>query len=132
MGGEAVLSWNGADPGQTLQSLLQASSRLLQPESGDSASLYVGSLLSQMLQVMPGRVSDCGSHCLRCQSHLPVAACPPAAGEVQVRLPALFRMPQQTSASHHVVGHLEPHDLVLPVCCTLWAAGQHPCLCPAA
>lgn len=82
MGGEAVLSWNGADPGQTLQSLLQASSRLLQPESGDSASLYVGSLLSQMLRVMPGRVSDCGSHCLRGKSHLPVAACPPAAGEV--------------------------------------------------
>ena len=56
MGGEAVLSWNGADPGETLQSLLQASSRLLQPESGDSASLYVGSLLSQMLRVMPGIV----------------------------------------------------------------------------
>ena len=65
MGGEAVLSWNGVDPGETLQSLLQASSRLLQPESGDSASLYVGSLLSQMLRVMPGRVSGCGFHCER-------------------------------------------------------------------
>ena len=42
IGGEDLLSWNGADPAQTLHMLLQAVARLLHPEVGDSPSLGVG------------------------------------------------------------------------------------------
>jgi len=55
-GGEGMLSWNGADPDASLQAILQVLSRLLKPESGDSAQLYVGPLIAQLLVSMPGRV----------------------------------------------------------------------------
>lgn len=46
IGGEDMLSWNGADPGQTLHMLLQAIARLLHPDVGDSPSLGVGEVRS--------------------------------------------------------------------------------------
>lgn len=42
IGGEDLLSWGGADPNQTLNTLLQAVARLLQPDVDDSSSLGVG------------------------------------------------------------------------------------------
>lgn len=42
IGGEGLLSWNGADPDRTLHSLLAAVARLLQPNVGDSPSFGVG------------------------------------------------------------------------------------------
>lgn len=42
IGGEDLLSWGGADPAQTLHSLLQAVARLLRPDVEDSPSLGVG------------------------------------------------------------------------------------------
>ncbi len=42
IGGEALLSWGGAQPDQTLHALLRAVLRLLQPVVGDSPSLGVG------------------------------------------------------------------------------------------
>ena len=52
-----MLSWGGANPQETLQGLLQVVQRLLQPSLGDSASLYVGDLVLQILQKMPAQVS---------------------------------------------------------------------------
>lgn len=51
-----MLSWGGGSPQDRLQGLLQAVSRLLQPDMGDSASLYVGSLIHQLLLKMPAQV----------------------------------------------------------------------------
>ena len=52
-----MLAWGGGNPQDSLQSLLQAVSRLLQPGMGDSASLYVGDLTLQILLKMPAQVS---------------------------------------------------------------------------
>ncbi|BDA48104.1 Importin-9 [Coccomyxa sp. Obi] len=57
IGGEDLLSWNGADPAQTLHMLLQAVARLLHPDVGDSPSLGVGEVVSTMLRKMPGRLA---------------------------------------------------------------------------
>ena len=51
-----MLSWGGASPHDTLQGLLQVVSRLLQPDMGDSSSLYVGGLIHQLLLKMPAQV----------------------------------------------------------------------------
>ena len=51
-----MLSWGGANPQDTLQGLLQMVSRLLQPDMGDSSSLYVGGLIHQLLLKMPAQV----------------------------------------------------------------------------
>lgn len=53
-----MLSWGGgtSTPQDRLQGLLQVVSRLLQPDMGDSASLYVGSLIHQLLLKMPAQV----------------------------------------------------------------------------
>jgi hypothetical protein len=51
-----MLSWGGANPQDTLQGLLQVVSRLLQPDMGDSSSLYVGGLIHQLLLKMPAQV----------------------------------------------------------------------------
>lgn len=51
-----MLSWGGANPQESLQGLLQIVERLLQPSMGDSASLYVGDLILQILQKMPAQV----------------------------------------------------------------------------
>jgi len=51
-----MLSWGGANPHDTLQGLLQVVSRLLQPDMGDSSSLYVGGLIHQLLLKMPAQV----------------------------------------------------------------------------
>ena len=50
------MSWGGANPHDTLQGLLQVVSRLLQPDMGDSSSLYVGGLIHQLLLKMPAQV----------------------------------------------------------------------------
>ena len=54
--GVDILSWGGANPPDTLQGLLQVVSRLLQPDMGDSSSLYVGGLIHQLLLKMPAQV----------------------------------------------------------------------------
>lgn len=54
--GVGMLSWGGGNPQDRLQGLLQVVSRLLQPDMGDSASLYVGSLIHQLLLKMPAQV----------------------------------------------------------------------------
>jgi len=54
--GVDMLSWGGANPQDTLQGLLQVVSRLLQPDMGDSSSLYVGGLIHQLLLKMPAQV----------------------------------------------------------------------------
>ncbi|KAL3142974.1 hypothetical protein ABBQ38_003256 [Trebouxia sp. C0009 RCD-2024] len=54
--GVEMLSWGGDNPQDRLQGLLQVVSRLLQPEMGDSCSLYVGSLIHQLLLKMPAQV----------------------------------------------------------------------------
>ncbi|KAL3138300.1 hypothetical protein ABBQ32_006113 [Trebouxia sp. C0010 RCD-2024] len=54
--GVEMLSWEGGNPQDRLQGLLQVVSRLLQPEMGDSCSLYVGSLIHQLLLKMPAQV----------------------------------------------------------------------------
>lgn len=54
--GVDMLSWGGANPHDTLQGLLQVVSRLLQPDMGDSSSLYVGGLIHQLLLKMPAQV----------------------------------------------------------------------------
>ncbi len=51
-----MLSWGGANPHDTLQGLLQVVSRLLQPDMGNSSSLYVGGLIHQLLLKMPAQV----------------------------------------------------------------------------
>ena len=58
IGGVDVLSWGNMSPQDSLQSLLQAVSRLLQPGMGDSASLYIGDLILQILLKMPAQVSN--------------------------------------------------------------------------
>ena len=62
LAGVELLAWGvqGATPQDQLQGLLQAVSRLLQPDMGDSASLYVGSLIHQLLLKMPAQVL---AHC---------------------------------------------------------------------
>ena len=54
--GVGMLSWGGGNPQDRLQGLLQVVSRLLEPDMGDSASLYVGSLIHQLLLKMPAQV----------------------------------------------------------------------------
>lgn len=54
--GVDMLSWGVANPHDTLQGLLQVVSRLLQPDMGDSSSLYVGGLIHQLLLKMPAQV----------------------------------------------------------------------------
>ena len=61
IGGVEVLSWGGANPQESLQGLLQVVERLLQPGLGDSASLYVGDLILQILQKMPAQVRHIAS-----------------------------------------------------------------------
>ena len=56
IGGEDLLSWNGADPDQTLHTLLAAVARLLQPDVGDSASFGVGEVRRFM------SLRFCGTH----------------------------------------------------------------------
>lgn len=56
LAGVDMLSWGGGSPQDSLQGLLQVVSRLLQPDMGDSASLYVGSLIHQLLLKMPAQV----------------------------------------------------------------------------
>lgn len=58
LAGVDMLSWGGgtSTPQDRLQGLLQVVSRLLQPDMGDSASLYVGSLIHQLLLKMPAQV----------------------------------------------------------------------------
>lgn len=62
-----MLSWGGGNPQDRLQGLLQVVSRLLQPDMGDSASLYVGSLIHQLLLNMPAQVCLHNRHaCVQC------------------------------------------------------------------
>lgn len=61
--GVDMLSWGGANPQETLQGLLQVVSRLLQPDMGDSSSLYVGGLIHELLLKMPAQVQTCGLLC---------------------------------------------------------------------
>ena len=68
IGGVDVLSWGTASPQDSLQSMLQAVSRLLQPGMGDSASLYVGDLILQILLKMPAQVSKACCAALRLAS----------------------------------------------------------------
>ena len=61
--GVELLSWGTGGPEETLQGLLQVVSRLLQPDMGDSASLYIGDLIHQLLLKMPTQVSLPLLHC---------------------------------------------------------------------
>lgn len=56
IGGEDLLRWGDADPAATLNSLLGALGRLLQPSLGDSAAIFVGPALLLLLQKMPAAV----------------------------------------------------------------------------
>ena len=51
-----MLRWGDADPAATLNSLLGALGRLLQPSLGDSAAIFVGPALLLLLQKMPAAV----------------------------------------------------------------------------
>ncbi|KAK9806782.1 hypothetical protein WJX72_002643 [[Myrmecia] bisecta] len=55
-GGEALLSWGGATPADTLSAILSAVTRLMQPDMGDSASLFVPNIVTHMLRTMPSQV----------------------------------------------------------------------------
>lgn len=56
IGGGDLLRWGDADPAATLNSLLAALGRLLQPGLGDSAAIFVGPALLLLLQKMPSAV----------------------------------------------------------------------------
>ena len=49
LGGEAVLSQGGGDPSNTVASILGVLKRLLLPEMGDSAPLYIGQVCNSSL-----------------------------------------------------------------------------------
>ncbi|KAL4185570.1 hypothetical protein AMTRI_Chr10g6660 [Amborella trichopoda] len=58
LGGKAeLLSWGG-DPGFTLRSLLDAASRLLDPNLDSSGSLFVGSYILQLILHMPSQMAQ--------------------------------------------------------------------------
>eukprot|EP00803_Ostreobium_quekettii_P005580 evm.model.scf_261EXC.5 EVM.evm.TU.scf_261EXC.5 scf_261EXC:60540-71115(+) len=53
VGGEQLLSWGGADPAASLQTLMAAVSRLLDPAMGDAPAAHVGQLVNALVQKVP-------------------------------------------------------------------------------
>ncbi|KAK6921832.1 hypothetical protein RJ641_012339 [Dillenia turbinata] len=56
-GKQGLLSWSG-DPGSTVRSLLDASSRLLDPDLESSGSLFVGSYILQLILHLPALMAQ--------------------------------------------------------------------------